>query len=240
MYYNPSYMNPIMKGLNQGQPQQPNQEPLEGIASLAPQTPQMTQPMQPLSPQMTPPPGGIQPITQPPTQNTGFNFDPSGGSLMSQLSTAYGGQTHNEQIGRGPAGFTQGFADFFTGEGYYADPRPTYADAGWSISDKPIQYGGGTKGGGTLDPYGNPQGVMHGNSPHGESWVPRGAGGEPLSAYHGYQPGTEGDRGLAMQAGMNLPGAGGRPNDMQQQVQPQIGAGLTGLAAYQQNKGAGI
>ena len=182
--------------------------------------------------------GGIESLAPP--QNTGFNFDPSGGNLMSQLSSAYGGQTHNEQIGRGPAGFTQGFADFFTGEGYYADPRPTYADAPWSISDKPIQYGGGTRGGGTLDPYGNPQGVMHGNSPHGESWVPRGAGGEPLSAYHGYQPGTEGDRGLAMQAGMNLPGAGGRPNDMQQQVQPQIGAGLTGLAAYQQNKGAGI
>ena len=40
MYYNPTYMNPIMKGLNQGQPQQ--QEPLEGIASLAPQQP--TQP----------------------------------------------------------------------------------------------------------------------------------------------------------------------------------------------------
>jgi len=40
MFYNPSYMNPIMQGLNQGQPQQ--QEPLEGIASLAP-----TQPTQP-------------------------------------------------------------------------------------------------------------------------------------------------------------------------------------------------
>ena len=41
MYYNPTYMNPIMKGLNQGQPQQ--QEPLEGIASLGP-----TQPTQPI------------------------------------------------------------------------------------------------------------------------------------------------------------------------------------------------
>ena len=46
MFYNPSYMNPIMKGLNQGQPQQ--QEPLEGIASLAPQ-----QPTQPLPPSNT-------------------------------------------------------------------------------------------------------------------------------------------------------------------------------------------
>ena len=59
MYYNPSYMNPIMQGLNK--------EPLEGIASLAPQQPTQptpTQPSQPLDPQMTPPPGGIQPITQ--------------------------------------------------------------------------------------------------------------------------------------------------------------------------------
>ena len=47
MYYNPSYMNPIMKGLNQGQP--PQQEPLEGIASLAPQ-----QPPQPTRPEQNP------------------------------------------------------------------------------------------------------------------------------------------------------------------------------------------
>ena len=80
--------------------------------------------------------GGIESMA--PTQNAGFNFDPSGGSLMSQLSSAYGGQTHNEQIGRGPAGFTQGFSDFFTGEGYYADPRGTYVDGPWSISDNPI------------------------------------------------------------------------------------------------------
>ena len=86
-------------------------------------------------------------------QNTGFNFDPSGGSLMSQLSSAYGGQTHNEQMGRGPAGFTQGFADFFTGEGYYADPRGTFADGPWSISETPITLG--SRMGGTLDPYGN-------------------------------------------------------------------------------------
>lgn len=60
MYYNSSYMNPIMQGLNK--------EPLEGIASLAPQQPTQpppTQPSQPLDPQMTPPPSGIQPITQP-------------------------------------------------------------------------------------------------------------------------------------------------------------------------------
>ena len=32
--------------------------------------------------------GGIESLA--PTQNTGFNFDPSGGSLFDQLSTAYG------------------------------------------------------------------------------------------------------------------------------------------------------
>ena len=194
-------------------------------------------------------------------QDTGFNFDPEGGSLFSQLSSAYGGQTHNEQMGRGPAGFTQGFADFFTGEGYYADPRGTYLDGGWNISDKPIDVG--TRGGGVLNPYGY-SGSFTGNleefnpinkptsqqgRPHTGIPVPNqewSAGLGPLRpndiANTGYvpEPYTGGDRGLAMQAGMNLPGAGGRPNDMQQQVQPQIGAGLTGLAAYQQNKGAGI
>ena len=102
-------------------------------------------------PANTPEPlGGIESLAPP--QDTGFNFDPEGGSLMSQLSSAYGGQTHNEQMGRGPAGFTQGFADFFTGEGYYADPRGTYADGSWNISDKPIDVG--TRGGGVLNPYG--------------------------------------------------------------------------------------
>jgi len=89
--------------------------------------------------------------------DTGFNFDPSGGSLMSQLSSAYGGQTNEEWGGgMGQPGFTQGFADFFTGEGYYADPRGTYLDGGWNISDKPIDVG--PRMGGVLDPYGNPGG----------------------------------------------------------------------------------
>jgi len=107
------------------------------------------------------PAGGIQSLPTP--QDTGFNFDPQGittdqwgnestGNLQAQLSQAYGGQTHNEQIGRGPAGFTQEFADFFTGEGYYADPRGTYADAPWRISDKPIDVG--SRMGGVLNPYG--------------------------------------------------------------------------------------
>ena len=167
--------------------------------------------------------GGIESLVAEP-QDTGFNFDPQGittdqwgneqtGNLQAQLSQAYGGQTHNEQIGRGPAGFTQGFADFFTGEGYYADPRDTYADGSWNISDKPIDVG--TRGGGVLNPYGY-SGSFTGNL---EEFNPI---NKPTS-----QPG----RPLQYQ---------GIPNDMQQQVQPQIGAGLTGLAAYQQNKGPGI
>ena len=115
--------------------------------------------------------GGIQslPVAGQPTQNTGFTYNPQGittdqwgneqtANLQAQLSEAYGGQTHNEQMGRGAPGFTQGFADFFTGLGYYADPRGTYADGPWSISDKPIDVG--LRMGGTLDPYGNPQGAM--------------------------------------------------------------------------------
>ena len=142
-------------------------------------------------------------------QDTGFNFDPSGGSLMSQLSSAYGGQTHNEQIGRGPAGFTQGFADFFTGEGYYADPRGTYLDGGWNISDKPIDLG--SRFGGTLDPYGNMGSATAKptsdlqlllNSAIDPSKA-RGAGGELLSGYNQ------------------------RPNDLQQPIQQ--GAGLASL-----------
>ena len=151
--------------------------------------------------------GGIESLS--PTQNTGFNFDPSGGSLMSQLSSAYGGQTHEEWGGgRGQPGFTQGFADFFTGEGYYADPRGTYLDGGWNISDKPIDLG--SRFGGTLDPYGN-MGSAYGNndianmsSPHGgSSWEPRGAGGEPLSSYHMFQ-GPEGEQRLAGLFGIGI------------------------------------
>jgi hypothetical protein len=66
MYYNPSYMNPIaQKPMQQEFSQQPNQEPLEGIASLAPTQPSQPTPTQPIPPQMTPPPGGIQPIAPP-------------------------------------------------------------------------------------------------------------------------------------------------------------------------------
>ena len=164
-------------------------------------------------------------------QDTGFNFDPSGGSLMSQLSSAYGGQTNEEWGGgRGQPGFTQGFADFFTGEGYYADPRGTYTDGSWGISDKPIDVG--SRFGGTLDPYGNPswaagsdlQSLL--NSAIDPSKA-RGAGGELLSGYNQ------------------------RPNDMQQPFQTLasptggkmaggVGAGINGLASLLSQKGSTI
>jgi len=67
------------------------------------------------------------------------------------------------------------------------------------------------------------------NSPFNQNGIPQNTGYVP-------EPYTGGDRGLAMQAGMNLPGAGGRPSDLQQPIQQ--GVGLAGL--YQQNKGPGI
>ena len=72
MYYNPTYMNPIMKGLNQGQPQQ--QEPLEGIASLAP-----TQPTQQIPEQVKLDPSLRAQPTQP-IERPGGGEVPRGGS----------------------------------------------------------------------------------------------------------------------------------------------------------------
>jgi hypothetical protein len=70
MYYNPSYMNPIaQQPMQQEFSQQPTQEPLEGIASLAP-----TQPSQPIPPQMTPPPGGIANLPSNNGFETSFNL----------------------------------------------------------------------------------------------------------------------------------------------------------------------
>ena len=160
---------------------------------------------------------------------------------MSQLSLAYGGQTHEDWGGgMGQPGFTQGFSDFFTGEGYYADPRGTYLDGGWNISDKPINLG---VRGGTLDPYGNMQPQDWNWGPHNPS-----PGGKPYSPIQqsspggiGFtiaddtaswgtgpggwrpEPGTEGDKGLMMQSVMNS--LGGRPSDIMQLAALQGGLG---------------
>ena len=79
-------------------------------------------------------------VESPTTQKYTLDINPERGSLLSQLASAYGGQTHQEWDGfsRAPRRFTQGFTDFFTGEGYYADPRPTYLDGPWEISASPI------------------------------------------------------------------------------------------------------
>ena len=96
MYYNPTYMNPIMKGLNQGQPQQ--QEPLEGIASLAPTQP--SQPSQPIPPQMT---EGIETLD---TSN------PTGPALVQQMQ----GRMQQQDIK--PPAFMAYFKDVMDTGGY--------------------------------------------------------------------------------------------------------------------------
>jgi len=156
------------------------------------------------------PTGGITNLPQ--VQETGFTFDPQGGSLMSQLSSAYGGQTHEEQMGRGPAGFTQGFADFFTGEGYYADPTGTFVDGSWNISDKPIDLGSRF---GTLDPYGN----MQAPAPM-----------DP-NALMGYD--TQGTSNILLQPQQYQQ----QMSSLQGPTQQSIGAGINGLASLISQQG---
>jgi len=105
--------------------------------------------------------GGIESLAPP--QDTGFNFDPQGGSLFSQLSSAYGQPaTMQDQFNqdnpnyvsqavamghaepgtphyiRGGGDYTQGFQDFVQNQGYYVDPTKSYLDGGMNISETPI------------------------------------------------------------------------------------------------------
>jgi len=108
--------------------------------------------------------GGIESlVAEPAPQNTGFNFDPQGGSLFSQLSSAYGQPaTMQDQFNqdnpnyvsqavamghaepgtphyiRGGGDYTQGFQDFVQNQGYYVDPTKSYLDGGMNISETPI------------------------------------------------------------------------------------------------------
>ena len=93
----------------------------------------------------------------PQTQSSGFNFDPSGGSLFDQMSTAYGQPATMTQqfqqenpnanyIPKGGQDFTQGFQDFIGQQGYFIDDKSSF-DAGMGISQTPIQ-GPGIKGAG--------------------------------------------------------------------------------------------
>jgi len=114
MYYNPTYMNPIMKGLNQGQPQQ--QEPLEGIASLAPTQP--SQPSQPIPPQMT---EGIETLD---TSN------PTGDALVQQM------QMRMQQHDVKPPAFNAYFKDVMDTGGY---PTKTMQDYYNQFGDNSLQ-----------------------------------------------------------------------------------------------------
>ena len=105
--------------------------------------------------------GGIESLVAP--QDTGFNFDPEGGSLFSQLSTSYGQpSTMQDQFNqdnpnyvsqavemgyaepgtphyiRGGGDYTQGFQDFVHDQGYYVDPRGSYVDGPMRISETPV------------------------------------------------------------------------------------------------------
>jgi hypothetical protein len=93
----------------------------------------------------------------PQTQSSGFNFDPSGGSLFDQMSTAYGqpatvqqqfqGQNPDaDYILKGGQDFTQGFQDYIGQQGYHVQDNSAM-DAGMNISQTPIQ-GPGIKGAG--------------------------------------------------------------------------------------------
>jgi|TARA_R110000824_G_scaffold321821_1_gene508624 hypothetical protein len=123
------------------------EEPTGGIQSLPDTTPNPMAP-NPMTP--TAPSGGIQSL--PEAQNTGFNFDPSGGSLFDQMSTAYGQpatmqQQYQQQNPnsnhylRGGQDFTQGFQDFIGQQGYHVQNNSAI-DAGMNISQTPTQITG--------------------------------------------------------------------------------------------------
>jgi len=114
MYYNPSYMNPIaQQPMQQEFSQQPTQEPLEGIASLAP-----TQPSQPIPPQMT---EGIETLD---TSN------PTGPALVQQMQ----GRMQQQDIK--PPAFMAYFKDVMDTGGY---PTKTIQDYYNQFGDNSLQ-----------------------------------------------------------------------------------------------------
>ena len=182
--------------------------------------------------------GGIESLS--PTQNTGFNFDPQGGSLFDQLSTSYGQPaTMQDQFNqdnpnyvsqavamgyaepgtphyiRGGGDYTQGFQDFVHDQGYYVDPRGSWVDGAMNISETPIDLPDKMRGT-----------MQQPNQPFQTFASPSGGKGAEQFQYQG------------------------RPNDLMQPIggltQPQqqqaLQGGLAGLATYQsqQNKGPGI
>ena len=170
------------------------------------------------------PTGGIQSLPTP--QDTGFNFDPSGGSLFDQLSTSYGQPaTMQDQFNqdnpnyvsqavsmgyaepgtphyiRGGSDYTQGFQDFVHDQGYYVDPRSSWVDGPMKISETPIDLPGKMRGT-----------MQQPNQPFQTFASPGGGKGAEQFQYQG------------------------RPNDMQQPVQQGLGAGIGALTGPTQQK----
>ena len=107
MYYNPTYMNPIMEGLNK--------EPLEGIASLAPQ-----QPTQPTRPEQNP--DAIRVPSDP--------ANPTGPALVQQM------QMRMQQQDVKPPAFRAYFKDVMDTGGY---PTKTMQDYYNEFGDNSLQ-----------------------------------------------------------------------------------------------------
>jgi len=139
MYFNPSYMNAIAQQPMQQQfSQQPTQEPLEGIASLGPTQPPPSTMQPSIPPQMTPPPGGIQPIPEPLLPeligDTGLPFD------MSPI-TPY---VQNENLDlTDRAGIMQEFAKYLQG-GLGSKIHTTDMQTGYSFMGEDMAAGSGT------------------------------------------------------------------------------------------------
>ena len=270
MYYNPSYKNPIMEGLNK--------EPLEGIASLAPQQPTQptpTQPSQPLDPQMTPPPSGIQPITQPSDP-----ANPTGPALVQQM------QMRMQQQDVKPPAFNAYFKDVMDTGGYPTKTMQEYYNQFGDnrLQPLPVDPSNPTLGGIQTPPESMP------TVPEVPGAIQKGLLGEPITPYvqnenldltnrgsimdeyNKYIQGGMGSRAhtMDMRGGYSFMGedmaAGSSTgfNDFRKfldtygigdrlqlnpgslgsvgQFQQQTGEGLQGLAAYQsqQNTGPGI
>ena len=188
------------------------------------------------------PAGGIQSLPTP--QDTGFNFDPQGGSLFDQLSTSYGqpatqGQAAIQggfQPGRGGGAYTQGFSQFVQDQGYYVDKRPEAYDAGWGVSETaiPIGLGGRMEGQQVWEGYNdqfNPDGTLSVNKPTSQPGRPNPLLQGPINDIHdtGLLPGAPSGSqlGLPQQivglgGGRERPGWTGQP---QQQRALQAGVG---------------
>ena len=149
------------------------------------------------------PTGGITNLPQ--VQETGFTFDPQGGSLFDQLSTAYGQPATVGGGGMGSSHFTPGFEQFVGDQGYYTDWRPTMLDGPPSISETPIPIGLG----------GRMQGQQVGEG-YNDAFNPDGTFINPPPDATMFAGGTQAFTGLP---------------SLQGPTQQSIGSGINGLAS---------